>query len=453
MVKIKSFSSAASEWLETILFERFGIKLQITQYDSMLFISILGKKRKIRFDTLEQFFHENNSDFPCYFWKASSEGFEASIDDLIPAPSKAPLIEPLVEFSDSGAVIHYDILGLTYWMLARIEEIGRQDLDRHQRFPAVASHAYSHGYLERPIVDEWLIILGQVISKVWPHVKQKNHSFRMKVSHDVDVPSLYAFKPWTKIARMMFSFIVKRLDLKSALLAPYIKIGTIKKLHPLDPCNTFDWLMDQSDEQNIISAFYFICGNTDANKDADYSLEHPAIRRLLRDIYERGHEIGLHPSYNTFRAPQLIKNEADRLRSICEEEGIKQDNWGGRMHYLRWEQPVTLCAWDSAGMTYDSTLGYADRPGFRCGTCHEYPGFNAVTQEKLKIRVRPLIVMECTIIERTYLGLGLSEEATEKMQKLKNNCRKVSGTFSLLWHNSFLKSEGLKSLYKTILRS
>src|SRR5690606_9247845 len=136
------------------------------------------------------------------------------------------------------------------------------------------------------------------------------------------------------------------------------------------------------------------CGRTDPSKDADYELEHPAIRELMRRIHKRGHEIGLHPSYNSFQSPETIQQEAQRLRKVMQEEGITQKALGGRMHFLRWQHPETLQACNDAGMTYDSTLSYADLPGFRCGSCFEYPAFNPVTQQLLDIRIRPLIAME-----------------------------------------------------------
>ena len=66
------------------------------------------------------------------------------------------LVSPPIEPRADRHVVHYDIIGLTYWMLARVEEIGRTDLDNHQRFPATSSHAYKYGYIDRPVVDEWL---------------------------------------------------------------------------------------------------------------------------------------------------------------------------------------------------------------------------------------------------------------------------------------------------------
>ena len=111
-----------------------------------------------------------------------------------------------------------------------------------------------------------LHLLGQVIQKQWPEVTLKQHQFSMKVSHDVDSPSLYQFKPWKTIIRIMAGHLLKRRDIKAFIQAPYIKLTAGKRLHPH---NTFDWLMDISEANKLTSAFYFICGST-SSMDADY---------------------------------------------------------------------------------------------------------------------------------------------------------------------------------------
>ena len=209
--------------------------------------------------------------------------------------------------------------------------------------------------------------------------------------------------------------------------------------------------MDVSERHGLTSAFYFIGGHTSPRFDTDYELEHPAIRNLMRDIHQRGHEIGLHPSYNTYRSPDAILAEARRLRAVTQSEGIRQPEWGGRMHYLRWEHPTTLRAWEEAGMDYDSTLSYADRPGFRCGTCFEYPAFDPVAQEMLQLRIRPLVAMECTVMAPHYMGLGTGEAAFAKFKQLKDACRAVEGCFTLLWHNTQYETEEERLLYQQTL--
>lgn len=121
------------------------------------------------------------------------------------------------------------------------------------------------------------------------------------------------------------------------------------------------------------------------------------------------------------------------------------------MHYLRWQQATTLQAWNDAGMAYDSTLGYADRPGFRCGTCFEYFGFVPETQKMLETRIRPLIAMECSVMDNAYLGLTNNQAAKDKFLELKINCFKLGGCFSMLWHNSYFANDiNLKELYEHI---
>lgn len=444
---------AALAWLQTLLQERFGYLFDLLpQADSSrLAITLPGDARQITLKMDSGMFARADSELPCAEWNAAAEGWSTALPGCLPMPGAASLVAHLITATVNGWYVDYDILGLTYWMLNRIEEIGRTELDNHGRFPATASHAYKHNYLERPVVDEWLHVLGQVISKTWPGIELKQHTFSMKVSHDVDTPSRYGFASVKGLLRVMGGDVLKRGDLKSAMKAPWIRLNTRSALHPDDPFNTFEWIMDLSDKHGLTSAFYFICGRT-SNMDADYEPEHPAIRTLMRRIHQRGHEIGLHPSYNSYRHPEAIAAEAKRLRKIATEEGIEQAQWGGRMHYLRWEQPTTLRAWADAGMNYDSTLGYADRPGFRCGTCFEYSAFDPVAGEVLQLRVRPLVVMECSVTDVCYLGLGNGEAALAKFRHLESSCRAVGGCFTVLWHNSRFLEKFDKEQYEAIVK-
>ena len=438
-------------WLQSVLRERFGHTFSLTVIsDDILSLGLTNVERAITFSLDTASFSRADSSLPCTLWDSSAEAWSPAVGLPLPAPGATILPFPLVTPTKGGMHVGYDILGLAYWMLSRQEEVGRTDLDEHGRFPATSSHAYKYGYLERPVVDEWLHILGQVIQRTWPGIELKQHSFSMKVSHDVDEPSRYGFRSVPGLVRAMAGDVIKRRDFKSAMLAPWIRMNTRTQLHRADPANTFDWIMDVSEKNGLQSAFYFICGRADPH-DADYQPEHTAIRHLMRRIHQRSHEIGLHPSYGTYLKPQLIRQEVDRLRKVCAEEGIVQTEWGGRMHYLRWEHPTTQRALADAGMAYDSTLSYADRPGFRCGTCFEYSAFDPVVQEALSLRVRPLIAMDVTVIAKEYLDLGSDEAAKSVFFNLINQCRMVSGTFTLLWHNCQLVKFEDKSLYKEIV--
>ena len=104
----------------------------------------------------------------------------------------------------------------------------------------------------------------------------------------------------------------------------------------------------------------------------------------MKNIHNRGHEIGLHPSYDSKDSKDILIAEYFSLLKVCNILKINQTSWGSRMHYLRWNPINTLRLLDEIGVDHDSSLGYADSAGFRCGTCFEYQGFDHINSVLLK---------------------------------------------------------------------
>lgn len=442
------------EWLQTILRERLSVHLSlrlINDKHAVITLPSSTKKIEIMLDPLN--FLKADASLSMRSWLPESEGWLASpLGSDLPAPGLLKGQNKLIYKTNEGYSIKYDILGLIFRMLTRIEEFDRDNIDCHDRYSAYTSHAFKNGYLERPIVDEWLIILRQVMKRLWPSHTLVESKFKIKLSHDVDIVSRYRFATPYHIIRRVMIDILKHRDFRSALFAPWGLLFKSIKLSKYDRYNTFEWIMEQSEAHGLTSSFYFICGRTNPKFDAEYEPEHLIIRNLLRTIHSRGHEIGLHPSYNSYLDPDTICLEAERLRKICAEVNIKQDIWGGRMHFLRWKHPNTLYGLEKAKMNYDSTMSYAEHAGFRCGTCHEYPAFDPLEDRILNLRIQPLIAMEHTLISKSYMGLGLSKKARDKFLQLKNACKVVNGTFTLLWHNNQLATKAERDLYTSIIK-
>ena len=139
------------------------------------------------------------------------------------------------------------------------------------------------------------------------------------------------------------------------------------------------------------------------------------------------------------------------MREACEAEGINTDNLGGRQHFLRYDPAITPKLWDLNGFTYDSSLGYADKAGFRTGVCYEYTMYNLAERKKLHLKQRPLVVMECTIISERYEGLGFGQESLERLKYFEQVCKNYSGDYTLLWHNSFFSNSKSYRIYEIIV--
>jgi hypothetical protein len=444
-------SDAALRWLEGILAERFGHRWGLSRCSLGIKLQLDGAIGFIVFDKPQACFGRAQSDLPFTEWDAASEGWHSVLGGSLPAPGVGQLPSPLIEKFESDYVVHYDILGLTYWMLARIEEIGRTDLDAHERFPATSSHAHRHGYLERPVVDEWLHVLGQVIQRQWSRVDLKQHKPATVVSCDVDSP--FAHNGSIKwMIRQSAGDVLKRRSV--AALASTV-VGTLRARrgdHSRDPhLKGLRFIMDVNENAGRSVAFYFIPENTDPKLDNRVSLDDPRMRSLLREIHSRGHEIGVHPGYNTYIYSDTLAKSVSTLRRVLDEEGIVQPLLGGRQHFLRWQTPTTARLWEESGLDYDTTLSYADMPGFRCGTCFEYQVFDPVEDRVLALRQRPFIVMECSVIAQRYLGLGYSDAALNLMKTYQDVCTRVGGQFGLLWHNSHLGTKDDRRFYRELV--
>ncbi|AZN43305.1 polysaccharide deacetylase family protein [Paenibacillus albus] len=343
-----------------------------------------------------------------------------------------------------------DILGSSFFMLTRYEELLANKRDARDRFPSESSIAYRANFLDRPIVNEYVEIFWELMKKRWPRIERKDRQASLVLSHDVDWP-FYSFgKSPIRMLKDSLADIVKRRNYEASYLKARAAWRTRGGELIDDPFNTFRWLMTLSEKAGLRSAFYFITEETVAGLDGNYSVYNPEIQSLMREIHGRGHEIGLHPSYDTYNSPDRISRQFQILLDIAGKNGIRQERWGGRQHYLRWKGPETWQYWEEAGLDYDSTLGYADSPGFRCGVCYEYPVFNLLSREPLNLVEKPLIVMEQTVWKGSA-GQTKEEAALEQIGSLYQQCRSFGGQFTLLWHNSEFVTNEQRTTYRKCL--
>lgn len=343
-----------------------------------------------------------------------------------------------------------DIFGSAFFMLSRYEEVVNNNLDSHQRFPGSQSIAYKAGFLEQPIIDQYVELLWLTMKSLWPEIQRKETTGKTWVTCDVDVPFDTRFNSPGNIIRTLAGDALKRRSpnqFARSIKSVFKNIrGTYK-----DPYDTFDWYMDTCEKYGHKAAFYFIADHSAGKIDGSYSLNDPKVKALLKNIADRGHEIGLHGSYNTFNNPEQIKKERNRLLEACEKLGIDSKVEGNRQHFLRWDTGQTPDHLDEAGFEYDTTGSFADMPGFRYGTARPFKMWSWKKNSALALTQKPLIVMESSVIDERYLNLGYTPESINKILQIKRSSLSTGGNFTLLWHNSsFFKEMGVNFFIQTL---
>lgn len=342
-----------------------------------------------------------------------------------------------------------DLTGSAFFMLSRYEEAcGIAAHDRHGRFPAAASAAMRAGWLHRPCVDEWVELLAAAIRRLWPAWRPPATTPAVWVSCDVDLPYSPGVRSARRALRQAAAHLVHERQPGVAAATLVNPLLTRLGWTALDPYDRFDWMMSAAEAARQRITFFFICAARTSEFEGFYDVEEPRIAALVRRIRERGHEIGLHASYASIDEPQVLGAEVRRLGAAV---GPLR-SLGSRQHYLRWHAARTPAVLDAAGVAYDASLGYAEAPGFRCGTCHAFPLLDLERGQALGIVERPLVLMEASVTSPAYGALGHGAEAIAAMRALKDTCGRFGGCFSFLWHNSMLTRAAERTMYRELIR-
>jgi hypothetical protein len=348
--------------------------------------------------------------------------------------------------------IGFDLLGTIFFMLSRYEEYFPFEADVHNRFTSKNSIASKLDFIDRPIVNELVEVLFFFLSTLDKHLIRKTRKFERYISADVDNPFLPSNTSIKILARRLFGdFFIRRTPLSIFnTLISYLtfKLGSVRFDRYM---NCIYWMMDENDKVGNKVVFYFIADNSGHSRNGVYSLRSEIIQRLMKDIASRGHKLGIHGSFNTYRDQSRFIHEKNELLEIISNLEIPFDyDLENRQHYLRWDVRETNKILASAGVGVDNTLGFNDRIGFRAGCCYSYDWYDCCTRKLVDIRVRPLIVMDCSAV--ISMGLSSSADCQHAILDLKKKCARYNGEFTLLWHNSFFDSHQNRHIYKEAIR-
>jgi hypothetical protein len=358
---------------------------------------------------------------------------------LLQLPESLKLSGSWSSSPSSSFIVHHsslDPFAATFFMLTRQEETNSTALDAHGRFPAEKSLAWQQGFLHRPVVNEWADELWEKLVQLGWKGARKHRKFQISLSCDVDHPRLW----WSAADRVktLAGSIFKRGDLGEA--AYWLQNHIFSKK---DPYDVFDSWLDLFEKNKLVAQFNFM-GDRPPESDCWYPLQHPFVKNLMDKIAARGHSIGFHPSYEAFENQGVFNRELDSLRAISPLEIS-----AGRQHYLRFDASKTWQMWEAAGLKEDSSLGYPEVEGFRCGICHDYPVFDTEQRTMLNLREKPLLAMDVTLAQyRRYTP----EQASKHLAQLRKTVEKHGGDFTLLWHNSSWNTP-LWEDWKTVLES
>ncbi len=334
----------------------------------------------------------------------------------------------------------FDVFAASFFMLSRYEEHLPFRKDKHGRFPYAESMVCRHSLEEEPLVDLWGLILKRAINRKYPFVSFPEREFSFIPTIDVDIPWAYRNRGWLRTAGGIARSVL-RADIEDVRL----RYRVLFRGDP-DPYDTFDFIETIHKDYGLSPLFFFSAG-TYGLYDKCISSHHPDYRQLISDISERN-EWGIHPSYLSYDDPYLLRQEMENIAEITGEAPFRS-----RQHYLRFSFPNTCRILAANGISDDYTVGWAEVPGFRAGTCTPFFYYDLEREEQSDLKLTPFQIMDGTLLD--YLELS-PESAVEHAVMMVKKVKDVRGTLVTLWHNESFSGVGRwnnwKNVYFEIIR-
>ena len=141
-----------------------------------------------------------------------------------------------------------------------------------------------------------------------------------------------------------------------------------------------------------------------------------------------------------------MKTEKENL-----EEAIEESINLTRQHFLRFSFKHTPQAIQQLGLKEDSSLGFADRIGFRCGTGFSYNLYDFENEKAFEFLELPLIVMDSALIQEGGNNPKLIVKIWDDFIAKNRFDTKITFNFhNSRFYDAQIKGIPLKELYESL---
>lgn len=398
-------------------------------------------------DSTEEYMAHNG---PCLNFSRSNElpGFWIFPEDLIfsteifeQSPKYYKQEDGLPQLFHNGVGdLGFDVFSAVFYLISRYEEYLPYIPDGHKRFQAEHSVAFKYGFLDKPLVNHWILILG---NKLQEHYESFDYSKgEFKFISTVDIDNVYCYRGKGLVRTLgAFAKDLGKLDFIT-MKERFLTLMNKKD----DPYDTFDYQYSLQ-EKHGFKSIYFILFSKYGQHDRNISMSSPSMKTYIKSVADLT-EVGLHPSYASNEDPKVLENEINTLRKTLRNEVKKS-----RQHYLRLNLPYTYRQLMDNGIEEDYTLGYSHLVGFRASCCTPFYFYDLELELKTDLLLHPFAFLETCFTDQLRYS---PERAWPVIKAAIDEVKSVGGVLITTWHNRTFSEhkpewKGWNKLYEKML--
>lgn len=381
----------------------------------------------------------------------------------------------LISFENDRCFIRHDLLASAFFLLSGWQENVYMNTYSALRYPFEDSLQKKLGITALPVVNYYFEILKSAVErsynleltvKAWG-----DHPYAICLTHDIDnCTTGWKMDSMARIRKGQFAGALRLLAQRLGGLDPWFNFSEIISLEKKYQANSSFYFIARKGKvwqnsrfsrfegcqgisraalpQKIDSYFRFSPlarwqGYRTVEGNADYRLSDPSISAAMVTIESVGSEVGIHGSFGSHLDSDYFAEELRRFSTTVD---------GGRFHFLYFDITTTPAMLQSAGLQYDSTLGFAEQPGFRNSIAWPFPMYDFKNDRPLQLLQIPLVLMDTTL--RSYIKMPF-DEIPALLEELLAETGRFNGCMTVLWHNPYFtedKFAGWREIYEMILQ-
>ena len=339
-----------------------------------------------------------------------------------------------VFFRTEGDLV-FDIFAASFYLLSRYEEYLPHKKDQYGRYAHENSLAYREGFLNRPLVNEWIADLKKIVEFKSSPLPVAHCQFTFLPTYDIDEAWSFKHKLWWRSAGAAIK------DLLTGRFGRFRQRRRVLNNREQDPFDSYTWIDDLHRPYSLKPRYFFLVADKTGKYDRNILPAETSLQTLIRQNAEK-YSVGVHPSWQSGDDPALIRKEKETIESITKQKLI-----ASRQHFIRFSLPETFRHLLDAGIHEDFSMGYGSINGFRASIAFPFYWYDLEKEQATSLLLYPFCYMEAnSFFEQRYTP----QQALEEMRHYFREVKKVNGVLISIWHNTFLGTDKLFSGWREV---
>jgi hypothetical protein len=359
------------------------------------------------------------------FFKSTPLLFSNKLEEI--KPKTISFGEYQVPFPVERSALPFDVFAASFFMISRYEEYLHQR-KTEEEFKASKSYQHKWRVLDKPIIDEWALIIKSMIKKKHANFKFHEKKFQQQPTIHFNIsPNLP--EGFLNRTKFIFSAVFKKENnYLSSKFDRLTGIG-INNEQVLEKVN-------QIFASKKSTPLYFV-------DFPDVSMDYIRINGVSKTLNDQS--VGLlRPCASNKQKMTEIKEGLVKLKKIHSNLIPLTSQ---QLEALKF--PICYLNILNSGITSDYSMGYGNVLGFRAGTCTPFNWYDLQLE-----KVTPLVVNSYCLTDH-ILQFLTREAATKTVRQYIDAVKVVNGIFYSSWNLKSLsdhpKYKKLKSLFGEML--